>query len=139
MYGIRRLSQRRLSSTLDNNKKDMEIPECSQEELLRMWRPQALQKAENGTGAITISQFLKSKGIEEELAITTARELVSEGQKNSARAARPLKIIGWIFIAIGVLTPILTMVSGRGLSVVTVAPVALGAAMVWGGYRGGEE
>ena len=118
--------------------KDVEIPETSQEGLLRMWRPQALQKAERGSGTITISHFLKSKGIEEARAISAAREIVLEGSKNTARAARPLKIIGWIFIAIGIFTPVATLVMNRGFYVVTLGPIALGAAMVWGGYRGDE-
>lgn len=117
----------------------MQIPENSQEDLLKMWRPQALQKAENGSGVITISQFLKSKGIEEIRAMAAAREIVAEGSKNTAKAARPLKIIGWIFIAIGIFTPVATLVMNRGFYAVTLGPVALGAAMVWGGYRGGDE
>lgn len=82
--------------------------------------------------------ILKSKGIEEARAISAAREIVLEGSKNTARAARPLKIIGWIFIAIGIFTPVATLVMNRGFYVVTLGPIALGAAMVWGGYRGDE-
>lgn len=100
-----------------------------------MWRPQALLQAENGKGVITITQFLRSKGIEKERAQELATELVTEGKRNTARASRPMRILGWTFIAIGVFIPLATLIMNRGFYAVTLTPILLGSAMVWGDSR----
>jgi hypothetical protein len=113
----------------------MKTHDYTQDELLATWRPQALLLAESGKGAITISQFLRSKGIEQERAQRAAELLVAEGRKNTARAARPMRIIGWALILIGIFIPVATMIMNRGFYAVTLFPIAVGSAMVWGDLR----
>ncbi|MCP5537209.1 MAG: hypothetical protein H7A51_13395 [Akkermansiaceae bacterium] len=117
----------------------MNTPEYTQDELIRLWRPQALQKAENGKSVVTISQFLISKGVEESNAIRVAQEIMDEGKNNVFRYTFPLKLIGWIMVVVGLVTPFTLLALGHGLYIFTFGPLILGLAIVWGGYTGHRE
>ena len=117
----------------------MKIDDLDQDELLKIWRPQALQKAENGCGVITITQFLRSKGISKEVATKTAHLLVKEGKQINSKVSRPLKVVGWFLVGIGVFITVATLIFGKGFYVVAMGPFVLGVPLVWGDYRRSDD
>ncbi|HEX5791368.1 MAG TPA: hypothetical protein VFY13_09435 [Luteolibacter sp.] len=111
----------------------MQIPEPSQEELAKLWRPQAQRLAEEGKGVITITQFLRTKGMQARPACEEAERLVKQGKRKEFRSGLPRKIIGWLLLAIGLFIPAATLIMGQGFYAVSLLPIVLGSALVWGG------
>lgn len=110
----------------------MHVPEPNQEELIKLWRPQAQRLAEDGKGVITITQFLRAKGVQARPACEEAERLVQQGKRKEFRSALPRRIIGWLLLAIGLFIPAATLIMGQGFYAVSLLPIVLGSALVWG-------
>lgn len=106
-------------------------------DLVRIWRPQALTLAAKSRSPDPVGHFLESKGIPQRLASESAIAIWHEAQRDRRRARLPRLVIGWFLIILGLgLTTITLLWHGRFV-VISLGPVALGAAVVWGGYLSG--
>ncbi len=117
----------------------MEVEEINETDLLKLWRPQAIQKVESGSSQLLVEQFFRSKGIGEAAARSAAEEIFLASKKASFWSSLPLNIIGWGLLLFGLFATLGTFFYQGRFYVVALGPVAMGAAIIWGGYRGGEE
>lgn len=77
------------------------------ESLIRIWRPQAVQRAEQGESEFAIARFLHSKGVEGAAARQAARELVGQpGPAAHSFASGLGKTIGIILLLLGLVVPV---------------------------------
>ena len=64
--------------------------------------PKAEMMASNGRSELSIIQFLKQHGIEDGIAVTTARDLCLKHERKLAKLHLPIKIFGWLLVVLGV-------------------------------------
>ena len=110
------------------------------EDLVRIWRPQALALGEKpGTTKTVIGRFLISKGVPPKEARVATEEIWAEVQKSKKKGNRLRLIIGWGLIAFSILFTLYTMFSSGDIIIIAGGPLILGAAVLWGGLLTNES
>lgn len=77
------------------------------ESLVRIWRPQAALRAEQGESEFAVARFLHAKGVAGTTAREIARELVNHPDPAHSFSAGLAKTIGIILLILGLLVPAL--------------------------------
>ena len=113
------------------------------DEAVKFWIPQATSMAERGKSLILITQFLRSKGVNQSIAQVAADEIMNRGAKREFRRKLPVLIAGYFFIGAGVLLFLIySLISGGfspGGALIGLLPGVLGCALLWGGYLQGTR
>jgi hypothetical protein len=103
-------------------------------ELIEIWRPQALLKAQNGESEFGIARFLHSKGVEGAAARLAAKDIVANPAPAHKSANRLRRVLGWGFLGLGLTIPLASF-SVDAPSVLTVLfallAAALGGKLLW--------
>jgi hypothetical protein len=113
---------------------ELEAMPTGDDELIRLWRPQASMKALKGESEFAIAKFLHSKGVEGAAARVAAKEIVSHPAPAHHGAERLRRAVGWFFLGLGLLLPITFL--GLGFANVwalfaAVMAAALGSKLLW--------
>ncbi|MCF7732137.1 MAG: hypothetical protein K9N23_10635 [Akkermansiaceae bacterium] len=80
------------------------------ESLVKIWRPQAALRAEQGESEFSVARFLHAKGVAGTTAREIARELVSHPDPAHSFSAGLGKTIGIVLLILGLLVPVLCFV-----------------------------
>jgi hypothetical protein len=112
--------------------------EPSADDLILIWRAQALVIATLSKTPDPVARFLGSKHIPEHEAAVAAIMIWNEAQKSRIKASLPSMISGAAILAVGLLYAILMFQSGSVFFLVGLGPIALGVWFIWDGYPGRE-
>ena len=93
------------------------------QELRASWITNAETILGAGRGHMGVINYLRTEGLSPDRAKEVSYDVFEEAKKRLDRSQRPHRILAWLFIAAGVLTPIVLLVLGRGLVVISAAPI----------------
>ncbi len=95
-----------------------------------LWVEESVALLASGRGHSGIINMLRLKGMDLEMAQRVSGELFDVAKPRLVKKQRPMLILGWLFILIGILMPIVMFFSGIGYYIVSFAPCALGLTML---------
>lgn len=112
----------------------LEAMPTSDEELIRIWGPQARMKAQKGESEFAIARFLHTKGVEGAAARLAAKDIVNHRAPARHGADRLRRVLGWFFLGLGLLIPV--TFPGAGFANIwalfaAVMAAALGSKLLW--------
>lgn len=82
------------------------------DDLIRIWRPQACLKAQKGESEFVIARFLHSKGVEGSAARAAAREIIANPASSPGSKIDFKRPLGWAFLGLGLAVPVACFISG---------------------------
>ena len=115
------------------------------EALIRIWRPQAALRAEQGESEFAIARFLHSKGVEGSAAQLAAREIAGGPDPTHSFRSGLAKTTGIILLILGLLLPVLCFAwnPGMGVTLAVLAGcllgVTIGCKLLWPGSAVGQH
>lgn len=104
------------------------------DELIRLWTPQARLRAEHGESASAIARFLVSKGVSATAAAAAAGHLRATTRASPITGPQQRRFFGFLLLGLGLLGPIILFFIPMGGSYWLVIPggiIVLGARLLW--------
>jgi hypothetical protein len=104
------------------------------EELIKLWHPQASMLARRGRAEFVIAKFLRSKGVEADAARSAAQTIVAHSKTNHGSWVACKRVIGWLLLGTGLLVPIgsfMLAMSGVVMMICAMVAVLAGCKLLW--------
>ena len=116
----------------------LQVPDATDEEVVAMWRAHALGMVEKGASVSELIEFLREKGLSEEMASREGNRIWMEGQREVDRRSLPRLCVGWFCLIAGLGGVVILWTLGGHLfspgyeCLWAFFLAAFGAAVIWG-------